>query len=381
MFCLLFSVLLNDTTNRDFSQGFRGLFSIFSKKRPFFQGFGIFRATKRALSTFWKDCAILKRKVFAKSEVSYVIRSPDRRAQCSAVPQNDPDPGAKAHPEPCGPHHPQHAHHQHLQPGRYLFRRAAVHQRIGRSGRGLQPDGHHPGAGLYAGPRCRRHHQPQPGQPGYPRRHKICLHQLFHGAGFRHRSGPVRPCHPARFHDAAGQHRDDPAPCLCLCAAHPVRCAGDDLQPGDEQHPPLRGQGQLCHDRPGHRRLAEHRAGPGVHLRVRHGHRRRGPCHGPEPVRQLWHPAFHVSAGPHRQPVQAHGHHPQRAGFCPDPFQRRPQLWPTGPEQHRQHAAEHCRPRLRRRRRGRHEHRLPHLPVHAVRGHWRGAGPAARGGL
>ena len=42
------------------------------------------------------------------------------------------------------------------------------------------------------------------------------------------------------------------------------------------------------------------------------------------------------------------------------------QLWPSGPEQHRRHAAEPCRPRLRRRRRGRYEHRVPHLPCSCI---------------
>ena len=60
-------------------------------------------------------------------------------------------------------------------------------------------------------------------------------------------------------------------------------------------------------------------------------------------------------------------------------YQRCPQLWPSGPEQHWRYAAEHCRPRVRRRRRGGHEHHLPHLPVHPVRRHRRGPGAAARG--
>ena len=47
----------------------------------------------------------------------------------------------------------------------------------------------------------------------------------------------------------------------------------------------------------------------------------------------------------------------------------------------RQYAAERRRPQLRRRRRGRHEYRVPHLPVRAVGGYRRRTGPAACGGL
>ena len=47
------------------------------------------------------------------------------------------------------------------------------------------------------------------------------------------------PWYPAPLHDAAGQHRDHPAPRLRLRAAHPHCRPADDLQPGDEQHPAL----------------------------------------------------------------------------------------------------------------------------------------------
>ena len=74
----------------------------------------------------------------------------------------------------------------------------------------------------------------------------------------------------------------------------------------------------------------------------------------------------------------------QSISFCilrADLLQRCAQLRPSGPEQHRQHAAERRRPQLRRRSCGRHEHRVPHLPVRAVGGYRRRTGPAACGGL
>ena len=60
-----------------------------------------------------------------------------------------------------------------------FFRGPDLHQCVRCRGRCFQPDGHHPGAGLYAGPRGRHHHQPQPGQPRHHRRHPVCVHQLF----------------------------------------------------------------------------------------------------------------------------------------------------------------------------------------------------------
>ena len=74
-------------------------------------------------------------------------------------------------------------------------------------------------------------------QPGYPRGHQICLHQLFHGHGGGCRAGRGRPCHPAPLYDAAGQHGHHPAPRQCLRPAHPVCGPADDVQPCDEQHP------------------------------------------------------------------------------------------------------------------------------------------------
>ena len=67
--------------------------------------------------------------------------------------------------------------------------------------------------------------------------------------------------------------------------------------------------------------------------------------------------------------------------FFADPCRRRAQLWPSGAEQHRRDAAEHCRPQLRRCRRGGHEHRVPHFYVHPLGGHRRGTGLAAGGVL
>ena len=65
-----------------------------------------------------------------------------------------------------------------------FFCRAHLHQRFRCGGRRFQPDGHYSGAGLYAGARLRHHHQPPPGQSGYPRRHPLCFHQLFTALAF-----------------------------------------------------------------------------------------------------------------------------------------------------------------------------------------------------
>ena len=326
--------------------------------------------------------------LISESEVSLHAVFPPHRirrrragAQQAPVRENDPDPRAEAHSRPRGPHHPEYAHHQHLQSGRHLLCGPAVHQRVGRGGRRVEPDGHHSGPRLHAGPRRGRHHQPQPRQSGHPCGHKVRLHQLLHGADLRRSAGRSRSRYPARLHDAAGQHRHHPAPRLRLRAAHPHRGPAHDVEPRDEQHPPLRGQGQLRHDRPRHRRCAQHRAGPRLHLRPRHGDRRRRHGHRSEPEHQLLHPAFHVSAGQDRQPIPHHPGHPQRPGLRADLLQRCAQLRPSGPEQHRQHAAERRRPQLRRRCRGRHEHRVPHLPVRAVGGYRRRTGPAACSGL
>ena len=193
----------------------------------------------------------------------------------------------------------------------------------------------------------------------------------------------VFPPHRIRRRRAGAQQapvrENDPDP---RAEAHSrPRGPAHDVEPRDEQHPPLRGQGQLRHDRPRHRRCAQHRAGPRLYLRPRHGDRRRRHGHRSEPEHQLLHPAFHVSAGQDRQPIPHHPGHPQRPGLRADLLQRCAQLRPSGPEQHRQHAAERRRPQLRRRRRGRHEHRVPHLPVRAVGGDRRRTGPAACGGL
>ena len=138
---------------------------------------------------------------------------------------------------------------------------------------------------------------------------------------------------------------------------------------------------ELCHDRPGHRRPAEHRTGPVVHLWAGHGHRRCGPCNGPEPDHQLLHPAVHVPAGQNSQPVPDHGSHPQPGGVRHHPDDRYAQLWPSGPEQHWRNAAEHRRPGLWRRCRGRYEHRFPHLHVHYLGGHRHRSGFSAGGRL
>ncbi len=61
-----------------------------------------------------------------------------------------------------------------------------------------------------------------------------------------------------------------------------------------------------------------------------HGHRRCGPCHGPEPEHQLLHPALHVPAGQNGQPVPDHGSHPQPGGVRHHPDDRYAQLWPSG---------------------------------------------------
>jgi hypothetical protein len=70
-------------------------------------------------------------------------------------------------------------------------------------------------------------------------RSPVCFHQLLHSAGVRRHHHSGRPAHPARFYDAAGQHRDHPAPCLCLRAVHPAGRSHYDVQSGDEQHPAL----------------------------------------------------------------------------------------------------------------------------------------------
>ena len=62
---------------------------------------------------------------------------------------------------------------------------------------------------------------------------------LGHGAGLWPDLGGARPCHSAQLHDAAGQHRDHPAPCVRLCAAHPHGGPAHDVQSGHEQHPAL----------------------------------------------------------------------------------------------------------------------------------------------
>ncbi len=84
-----------------------------------------------------------------------------------------------------------------------------------------------------------------------------------------------------------------------------------------------------------------------VFILPRHGDRRRRHGHRPEPEHQLLHPAFHVPAGQDRQPIPHHPGHPQRPGLRADLLQRCAQLRPSGPEQHRQHAAERRRPQLR----------------------------------
>ena len=74
------------------------------------------------------------------------------------------------------------------------------------------------------------------GSQDTPRRHLLCFHQLFYGAGLWRSAGSGRSCHPAGLHDAAGQHRDHSAPRLRLRPSHPACRTADDLQSGDEQH-------------------------------------------------------------------------------------------------------------------------------------------------
>lgn len=78
---------------------------------------------------------------------------------------------------------------------------------------------------------------PPLGQSGYPRRHPLCLYQLFYCAGLWRGAGGGRPCHPAGLYDAAGQYQNHSAPRLRLRPAHPACRTADDLQSGDEQHP------------------------------------------------------------------------------------------------------------------------------------------------
>ena len=75
----------------------------------------------------------------------------------------------------------------------------------------------------------------------------------------------------------------------------------------------LRYEGKACHGRAGHRRTAEHRTGPAVHVRFRAGHCRCRHCHRPQPDHQLWHSAVYVPAGQNGQPVPAFRRHPGAA--------------------------------------------------------------------
>ena len=206
------------------------------------------------------------------------------------------------------------------------FHRQRVLSRLLRQRRqhgGVSPDGGGPGPGRYDRRRLLRLRQHLPGLPEQGER----------PPQHRQRRDAVRGCQPGfdaliptagrlysdslRRPGEPGDLRPLPGIFLLYHPGHPLL----HVRPGHEPHHPLGRQPRLRHGQHPGRRRREHRAGPGVHLRLPVGHdgRRRGHRAGP---------------GPHRRPgsVVSLPHEGRAAGkaeLCALP-EGRPEIHPPG---------------------------------------------------